>query len=114
MIMVSIINSLTIIISVALILIVHKIKRVGRRISMFMILALLLFYYYLILAISSGQTPSQSNSKIYNFFLMVGIDFIGITSLIAFFKMKLAIYAMKKGTQNKIKTLIYIFTLLKL
>ncbi|KAL4429249.1 hypothetical protein ABPG74_022129 [Tetrahymena malaccensis] len=75
MIMVSIINSVVLQVSVGIITLTHKIKRIGKYISTFCMIVLCLFYYYLILAVVSGQSAPSSNSKVASFFIMVGIDF---------------------------------------
>ncbi|KAL4470677.1 hypothetical protein ABPG72_001788, partial [Tetrahymena utriculariae] len=101
MIMVSIINSIVLQVSVGIIRLAHKIKRIGKYISTFCMIVLCLFYYYLILAVVSGQSAPSSNSKIVSFFIMVGIDFVVVSFIVSILKMKIISHMLNK--ENRIK-----------
>ncbi|KAL4455968.1 hypothetical protein ABPG73_015501 [Tetrahymena malaccensis] len=102
MIMVSIINSVVLQVSVGIITLTHKIKRIGKYISTFCMIVLCLFYYYLILAVVSGQSAPSSNSKIISFFIMVGIDFAVVSFVVSIIKMKMVSHMLNKEKRIKI------------
>ncbi|KAL4482882.1 hypothetical protein ABPG74_018908 [Tetrahymena malaccensis] len=95
-IMISCINSVIIIVSVEIILLVYKFRKIGKMIASLLIFGLLALYYYIILSIVSGQSPEQSNKKIYSFFIMFGIDFFGFSVILSL----LSIFIFVKITQS--------------
>ncbi|EAR83524.2 REJ domain protein (macronuclear) [Tetrahymena thermophila SB210] len=110
MIMVSIINSIVLQVSVGIITLTHKIKRIGKYLSTFCMIVLCLFYYYLILAVVSGQSAPSSNSKIVSFFIMIGIDFVVVSFIVSALKMKIISHMLNKA--KRIKIIVKLFYLL--
>ncbi|KAL4477594.1 hypothetical protein ABPG74_002744 [Tetrahymena malaccensis] len=83
MIIVAIINTTIITVSVLILETLYKFRKIGRVASSILMVGLLLLYYYIILAIISGESSSYSNSKIVNFFILFGVDFLVISTLIS-------------------------------
>ncbi|KAL4506222.1 hypothetical protein ABPG73_016956 [Tetrahymena malaccensis] len=94
-ILISIFSSLILVTGVKIITLIHKIKIVGQKISLIILLSLLIFYYYVILSIISGEEASYANSKTISFVLILGIDFLGVLTLISILKLSL-IYLSEK------------------
>ncbi|KAL4465074.1 hypothetical protein ABPG72_009452 [Tetrahymena utriculariae] len=111
-IMVSILNSIVLQASLAIIKLTHKIKKIGKYVSTVAMIALCLFYYYVILSIVSGQSAPSSNNKIASFFIMVGVDFVVVGTSISFLKMSIASHMLNKS--NPIKIIAKLFNLLHL
>ncbi|KAL4496582.1 hypothetical protein ABPG72_015943 [Tetrahymena utriculariae] len=85
MIIVAIINVFIISISVLILETLYKFRKIGRAASSILMVGLLLLYYYIILAIISGESSSYSNSKIINFLILFGLDFVVISTLLSVF-----------------------------
>ncbi|EAS02184.2 REJ domain protein (macronuclear) [Tetrahymena thermophila SB210] len=85
-IIISIVSSIIVEVGVFLITIAHKITRIGQKLSTLFMVCLLLFYIYVILAVISNEEPSYANSKYAQFFLVIGVDFIFVQSMLALFK----------------------------
>ncbi|KAL4478501.1 hypothetical protein ABPG74_006736 [Tetrahymena malaccensis] len=93
--LISIFSSLILVTGVKIITLIHKIKTIGQKLSLIILLSLLIFYYYVILSIISGEEASYANSKTVSFILILGIDFLGILTLISILKLSL-IYLSEK------------------
>ncbi|KAL4478498.1 hypothetical protein ABPG74_006733 [Tetrahymena malaccensis] len=112
-IVISILSSIILVTGVKIITLIHKIKRVGQKLSLVILLSLLVFYYYVILSIISGEEPSYANSKTVSFVLILGIDFLGTLTLVSILKLSL-IYLSKKYLKNENKIFIKLYNLLDL
>ncbi|KAL4478500.1 hypothetical protein ABPG74_006735 [Tetrahymena malaccensis] len=107
-ILISIFSSLILVTGVKIITLIHKIKTIGQKLSLIILLSLLIFYYYVILSIISGEEASYANSKTISFVLILGIDFLGVLTLISILKLSL-IYLSEKYQKkdNHIVTKLY-------
>ncbi|EAR97206.1 REJ domain protein (macronuclear) [Tetrahymena thermophila SB210] len=111
MIIVSIINTSIIVISVALIQTLYKLRKVGRIISSFLMIFLIALYYYILLAVISGQSEQNSNKKISSFFIMFGFDLIFVSTFISLINV-IVLTLVAKQVQNKL--ILKMFNLLKI
>ncbi|KAL4483034.1 hypothetical protein ABPG74_019060 [Tetrahymena malaccensis] len=75
-IIISIVSSIIIVAGVFLVTLVHKVRRIGQKLSAFLMVCLLVFYYYVILAVVSSEEASYANSKYFSFFLIIGVDIV--------------------------------------
>ncbi|KAL4460216.1 hypothetical protein ABPG73_022547 [Tetrahymena malaccensis] len=85
-IVISIVSSIIVVVGVFFVTIAHKIARIGQKLSAFFMVCLLLFYYYVILAVVSNEEPSYANSKYVSFFLVIGVDFVLVQSVLSLLK----------------------------
>ncbi|KAL4507735.1 hypothetical protein ABPG73_012423 [Tetrahymena malaccensis] len=88
-IIISVVSSIIIMVGVSLITVVHKIPRIGPKLSAFFMVCLLIFYYYVILAVVSNEESSYANSKYISFFLVIAIDFVLVQSTLSLFKISI-------------------------
>ncbi|KAL4478502.1 hypothetical protein ABPG74_006737, partial [Tetrahymena malaccensis] len=86
---ISVISSLMLVTGVKIITLIHKIYIIGKKLSFIILIGLLVFYYYIILSIISGEEPSYANSKTISFILILGVDFLGISTLVSILKWSL-------------------------
>ncbi|KAL4484747.1 hypothetical protein ABPG74_019924 [Tetrahymena malaccensis] len=112
MIMVSILNSVVLQISLGIIKLSYKIKKVGKYVCTFSMITLCLFYYYVILSIVSGQDSPSSNSKIASFFIIVAVDFLAFGTSVSTLKMLIASHMLNKA--NRFNIIMKLFSLLNL
>ncbi|KAL4484750.1 hypothetical protein ABPG74_019927 [Tetrahymena malaccensis] len=112
MIMISILNSIVLQVSLAIIQLTHRIKIIGKWVSTVAMMSLCLFYYYVILSIVSGQNAAASNYRIASFFIMVAVDFAVVAITISTFKMLIVSHMLNK--KNPIKIIVKLFNLLNL
>ncbi|EAR98065.2 REJ domain protein (macronuclear) [Tetrahymena thermophila SB210] len=112
MIMVSILNSIVLQVSLGIIKLTHKIKKIGKYVSTFSMIILCLFYYYVILSIVSGQSAPSSNNKITSFFIMVAVDFVAVGTTVSILKMLIVSHQLNKS--KTIKIIVKLFNLLNL
>ncbi|EAR97647.2 REJ domain protein (macronuclear) [Tetrahymena thermophila SB210] len=96
------INFVIIVISVAIIQLLYKKRKIGKAIACIIMIGLLALYYYIILSIVSGQSESYSNRKISSFFIMFGVDFLFFSSLISLFSIFIFSYIATGGNSNGI------------
>ncbi|KAL4462642.1 hypothetical protein ABPG74_000472 [Tetrahymena malaccensis] len=73
---ISIISAVLIFVIKLLIEKTHICSKKGKCVSVFLQLAITITYYYIILAITSGKEPSESNQFIFLFFFMLIVDFV--------------------------------------
>ncbi|EAR96767.2 REJ domain protein (macronuclear) [Tetrahymena thermophila SB210] len=108
-IIVSLINSVILIASVTLIRFLYKSRKIFKMVAFLVMMGLLVLYYYIILSIVSGQSNDFSNKRISSFFIIFGVDFLILSTLISIIN----IYAFIKIVKNAIKNK-YILKLLSL
>ncbi|KAL4511286.1 hypothetical protein ABPG73_008364 [Tetrahymena malaccensis] len=107
MIMVSILNSILLQVSLAIIKLSYKIKKIGKYVCIFSMITLSLFYFYVILSIVSGQDALSSNYRIASFFIMVAVDFLVVGAFISTLKMLITQHMLNKNKRSKIITKLY-------
>ncbi|KAL4509643.1 hypothetical protein ABPG73_022859 [Tetrahymena malaccensis] len=88
-IIISIVSSIIIVAGVFLVTLVHKVTRIGQKLSALLMVCLLGFYYYVILAVVSNEEASYANSKYFSFFLIIGVDIIVIQSILSIIKISI-------------------------
>ncbi|KAL4468967.1 hypothetical protein ABPG73_019735 [Tetrahymena malaccensis] len=104
-IIISIVSSIIIVVGVFFVTLVHKVTRIGQKLSALLMVCLLLFYYYVILAVISNEEPSYANSKYVSFFLVIGVDFVLVQSILSLFKICILNNIQKKEIFYKLYTI---------
>ncbi|KAL4434540.1 hypothetical protein ABPG74_007324 [Tetrahymena malaccensis] len=99
---IALINSGIIVVSVAIISFIYKLRSIGKIIACTILLSLLVLYYYVILSIISGQSQYYSNVKISHFFIMFGIDIFFTSVILCLFNILMVIQIAKGAIQNKL------------
>ncbi|EWS73335.1 REJ domain protein (macronuclear) [Tetrahymena thermophila SB210] len=99
--LVSLINSVILIASVTLIRFLNKSRKIFKTVAFLLMIGLLILYYYIILSIVSGQSENFSNKRISSFFIMFGVDFLILQTLVSIINIFAFVKIVQNAIQNK-------------